>query len=73
VHGIIALFLEIIVLVIILFLVGLVVLRVLIVATRTIMASIVFVRMLTATWKALSHANAKGTGTDDWVIRSLDD
>ncbi len=28
---------------------------------------------LTAAWKALSHANAKGTGTDDWVIRSLDD
>jgi hypothetical protein len=23
--------------------------------------------------KALSHANAKGTSTNDWVIRSLDD
>jgi len=22
--------------------------------------------------KALSHANAKGTGTNNWVIRSLD-
>jgi hypothetical protein len=28
---------------------------------------------LTAAWKALSHANPKGTGTNDWVIRSLDD
>jgi hypothetical protein len=27
---------------------------------------------LTAAWKALSRANAKGTGIDDWVIRSLD-
>ena len=28
---------------------------------------------LIAAWKALSHANAKGTGINDWVIRSLDD
>ncbi len=25
------------------------------------------------TCKALSHANGKGTGTNDWVIKSLDD
>jgi hypothetical protein len=28
---------------------------------------------LTAAWKALSRVNAKGKGTNDWVIRSLDD
>ncbi len=30
------------------------------------------VRMLTAACKAFSLANGKGTGTNDWVIRSLD-
>jgi hypothetical protein len=28
---------------------------------------------VTAAWKALSLANAKGTGTNDWVIRYLDE
>jgi hypothetical protein len=41
VHGLVALFLEVIMLVIILLFVGLAVFRVLIIATRTIMASIV--------------------------------
>jgi hypothetical protein len=31
------------------------------------------VRMLTAGCKAFSLANGMGTGTNDWVIRSLDD
>ncbi len=29
-------------------------------------------KCVTAAWKALSRVNAKGTGTNDWVIRSLD-
>jgi hypothetical protein len=39
---------------------------------RVISTSLLLWECLTAC-KALSHANAKGTGTNDWVIRSLDD
>ncbi len=32
-----------------------------------------YVGMLTAACKAFSLTNGKGTGTNDWVIRTLDD